>query len=134
MRVNTEAPINRIKISNVIFVHPEDTMMKVEKIFETYSIHHILVIQNDELLGLISKTDLLNLYKEYANQGKIPERNKITAASFMTTKLVTLEGDDSIGLAADIFLSNQFHSLPILENKKLKGIITNHDIIKYCFK
>ena len=52
----------------------------------------------------------------------------------MTTKVVTLDPDDSIGLAADIFLANRFHALPIVEGKNLVGILTTYDLIKFCFQ
>lgn len=132
--MNTEIPVKRIKTSKIIYVSPGDTMLKVEEVFDTFSIHHILVVENEKLMGVISKNDLLRVYKNAVSQGQLPQRDLILASEIMTENPITLDTEDTIGLAADIFLSNQVHSIPILNGDQLSGIITNHDIIKYCFR
>ena len=132
--MNTELPIKKIKTSKIIYVNPSDTMLKVEEIFDLLPIHHVLVLENENLLGVISKSDLLRVYKSSVSQGILPARNMIKASEIMTENLITLDTEDSIGLAADIFLSNKIHSIPIFNGNQLAGIITNHDLIKYCFR
>lgn len=132
--MNTEIPVKRIKTSKIIYVTSGDTMLKVEEIFETFNIHHILVVDNEILMGVISKNDLLSIYKNAVSNGQMPNRSQILAKEIMTENPITLDTEDTIGLAADIILSNQVHSIPILNGDQLAGIITNHDIIKYCFK
>ncbi|MFZ1749784.1 MAG: CBS domain-containing protein [Saprospiraceae bacterium] len=132
--MNTEVPIKRIKTSKIIYVNPNDTMMKVEEVFDTLPIHHLLVLENDQLQGVISKSDLLKVYRKAAKDGVIIDRSTVEAKDFMTDQPITLDVEDTIGLAADIFLANKIHSIPILNGTQLSGIITNHDIIKFCFK
>ena len=132
--MNTEIPVKRIKTSKIIYVSPSDTMLKVEEVFDAFPIHHILVVENEKLMGIISKNDLLKIYKGTVAKGELPQRNHILASDIMTEDPITLDTEDTIGLAADIFLSNQVHSIPILDGDQLAGIITNHDMIKYCFK
>ena len=132
--MNTETPIKKIKTSKIIYVSPTDTMMKVEEIFESLPIHHILVLESETLLGIISKSDLLRVYRSFAAEGTIPDRHNLKAEDIMTADPITLDTEDTIGLAADIFLLNKIHSIPVLNGDQLAGIITNHDIIKYCFK
>jgi CBS domain-containing protein len=57
----------------------------------------------------------------------------MTAEQFMTKYPVQLDPDDSIGLAADIFLANKFHALPIVEDGVLVGLVTSHDLLQYSF-
>lgn len=132
--MNTETPIKKIKTSKIIYVSPTDTMMKVEEIFESLPIHHILVLESETLLGIISKSDLLRVYRSFAAEGTIPDRHNLKAEDIMTADPITLDTEDTIGLAADIILANKIHSIPVLNGDQLSGIITNHDIIKYCFK
>jgi acetoin utilization protein AcuB len=132
--MNTEIPVKRIKTSNIVFVRPDDTMLKVEEIFEHVNIHHILVTEGETLKGIISKNDLLAVYKKSVAQAILPNRSQILAKDFMTENPITLDTEDTIGLAADIFLANKIHSIPVLNGDQLAGIITNHDILKYCFK
>lgn len=132
--MNTEITLKKINTSKIIYVSPKDSILKVEEIFDTISIHHILVLEGETLKGVISKTDLLRMYKESVAKGILPDRSAIKAEEIMTSDLITLDVDDTIGLAADIFLSNKVHSIPLFDGDRLAGIITNHDIIKYCFK
>ena len=112
---------------------PDDSISKVEEIFDLMPIHHVLVLDGEMLVGVISKSDLLKMYKDHITNGILPNRSEIRAKQIMTSDLITLDVDDTIGLAADIFLSNKVHSIPLFDGNKLAGIITNHDIIKYCF-
>ncbi len=132
--MNTEIPLKKIKSSKIVYVSPGDTMMKVEEIFEALPIHHLLVLENENLRGVISKEDLLQVYRQAVSEGKLPDRSAILAEDIMTKDPITLDTEDTIGLAADIFLANKIHSIPILNGDQLSGIITNHDLIKYCFK
>jgi len=132
--MNTEIPLKKIKSSKIVYVSPGDTMMKVEEIFEALPIHHLLVLENENLRGVISKEDILQVYKKAVSEGKLPDRSAILAEDIMTKDPITLDTEDTIGLAADIFLANKIHSIPILNGDQLSGIITNHDLIKYCFK
>ncbi len=132
--MNTEIPVKRIKTSKIVFVRPDDTMLKVEEVFDNINIHHILVTEGEALRGVISKNDLLKVYKKSVEQGSLPDRSQILARDIMTENPITLDTEDTIGLAADIFLANKIHSIPVLNGDQLAGIITNHDILKYCFK
>lgn len=131
--MNTETILKKINTSKIIFVSPNDSISKVEEIFDLMPIHHVLVLDGEMLVGVISKSDLLKMYKDHITNGILPNRSEIRAKQIMTSDLITLDVDDTIGLAADIFLSNKVHSIPLFDGNKLAGIITNHDIIKYCF-
>ena len=132
--MNTETAIKNIMTSRIIFVGRKDTLLKVENIFEEFSIHHVLVVEDSRLYGIISKNDILKIYQKHAAQNNIPNRAQILVSDFMTKDPICLDITDTIGLAADIFLSNKIHSLPVLNGDILAGIVTNHDIIKFCFR
>lgn len=132
--MNTETPVKRIKTSKIVYVGPTDSLLKIEEVFDELPIHHILVVEHNKLHGIISKHDLLKVYRNAVDAGQLPERSKILAKDIMTIDPITLDTEDTIGLAADIILTNQIHSIPVLNGDQLAGIITNHDILKFCFK
>lgn len=49
----------------------------------------------------------------------------------MTKDVKVVQKDDTIYDVAIILSKNEFHSLPVLENEKLVGIVTTTDLIKY---
>ena len=50
--------------------------------------------------------------------------------SIMTPNVVTLTPADTLGEAREIFLTKHIHHIPIVEGKKLVGLLTSWDIFK----
>jgi Predicted transcriptional regulator, contains C-terminal CBS domains len=51
------------------------------------------------------------------------------ANDIMTSGLATMEPDEKINIALEVFKENLFHAIPIVEAGKLVGIVTTFDII-----
>lgn len=94
---------------------------------------HLLVVQNDELWGIVSDRDLRrpDLSDEpdgwhdfYRLDGDYEVRD------VMTTDVVSVKTSDSLEKALQLMTDNKFHALPVLnKNKKLMGIITDFDLM-----
>ena len=131
--MNPSTPVKEVMSEEVFTVKKENTINTINKIFEKKTFHHLPVIDKDRnLVGIISKEDILRLISVRPSFSE-KEFKKIQVGDIMTSKIVSLEPDDTIGLAADIFLANKFHALPVTENRKLMGIITTYDLIKFSF-
>lgn len=50
--------------------------------------------------------------------------------SHMTKDVITLNPDNTLGEARDIMLSKHIHHIPILDGKKLVGMVTSWDMFK----
>ncbi|HQW13164.1 MAG TPA: CBS domain-containing protein [Saprospiraceae bacterium] len=115
-------------IKNITTISPDDKLDVVREIFRSKRLHHLPVVENDKLVGLLTTVDLLWLNRP------LETYNEIKVSDVMTTKLATLESTDKIGSAAELFLLNRFHAVPVVENGKLIGLVTSFDILKYGFK
>ncbi len=120
----------------IITLEPKDNMQKVKKIFESSKIHHLPVIENDKLVGMISKTDLLHFIKGYSGSSYDRIMNDVRLDSFlvkeiMTTGLAKLEPTDKIEVAVEVFKENLFRALPVVEGDFLVGIVSIIDILNY---
>ncbi len=137
--MNPNQSISKVMTKELITVHPDDSVKKVETIFKKNRFHHIPVVEaNNELVGIISKEDFMRLgfVLSLNTTGETWTKNEFTAwcaRDIMTKYPVFLEPEDTLGLAADMFLANKFHALPILDDGELVGIITTHDLISYAF-
>jgi CBS domain-containing protein len=122
-------PISSIMTKEVITVRPDDSLAVVKNILFEKHIHHLPVTDEGKLVGIITSYDLVKLgkcHEDYAD---------ILVKEVMTQKVATLESHEKIGAAAQVFLENLFHGIPIVnEQKELVGIITTHDVLKYEFK
>ena len=138
--MNTNLAVSNIMTTKLITIKPDDTLEVVQKIFKDNLIHHIPVVdKGKQLKGMISKVDMLTFLNGLSTQTTGPTWSKyqfatITASRVMTEELITIEPDDTMGLAADIFLSNKLHALPVVESGELLGLVTSHDLLKFAFK
>lgn len=109
---------------------------QIIEFFTTYKIHHLPVVENDELKGVISYTDVLKFLGEKLLGGKsfsLAELDDVFVVDdVMTKKVVTISPDALIDNAVEILAGNTFQGLPVVdENKKLVGIISNKDIVRF---
>ncbi len=128
-------PVKEIMTKDVIALHLDDTLRLVDKTFDKHHFHHIPILDSKgKVAGMISKEDILRLIsvrQEFTDK----EFGRIKVRDFMSDKLVLITPEDSIGLAADMFITNHFHALPVVdEDDNLQGIVTTHDLIKYAYK
>ena len=113
--------VGSIMTTNLITVGPSDTL----QILVGRRIHHVPVVEDGKLVGLVSIDDLFKLninHSEYINT---------SVSSVMTKKLAKVESGDKIGTAAEVFMEHLFHALPVVDDGVLVGIVTSFDILKY---
>lgn len=120
-------PLSSIMRTDLITVSPDDTLRDVRQIFMRSKIHHIPVVDGDTLVGLLTTYDLFKLGKSREEYAEIP------VSDVMTRRLATLEPHEKVGAAAEIFLENLFHAIPIVKDRRLVGIVTSFDVLKYSF-
>ncbi len=137
--MNPNNAISTIMTTEMVTVNPETILPEIKEIYEKYAFHHLPVLDKKEgLVGIISRQDFLNVgYVLSLNtSGKTYTQKTIEhlmAKDIMTKYPMSVEPEDTIGLAADIFLANKFHALPVLDDKELVGIVTTHDLLGYAF-
>jgi CBS domain-containing protein len=121
--------VSLIMSTNLITIGPEDNLDTARKIFLKHRIHHLPVVSGSKLVGLLTTSDMWNLNE------KFEDYSAISVKKAMTTKLAKLEASSKIGTAAEVFLENLFHALPIVDDQdNLIGIVTTFDVLKYEYK
>jgi CBS domain-containing protein len=129
------SPISNFMTRKLVTVLPSDRLTKVKEIFDTTKIHHIPVVRYTTLVGLVSKTDLMYFIKgvnttEYDEMIQKSRLHNYTVEDIMTEHVATLESTERINVALQLFSENLFHSIPIVDNNELVGMLTTFDIIK----
>lgn len=126
--------VKEIMTTSVITVQADDRLTKVVELLNENPIHHLVVLSEGKVVGVISKKDLMRMHALVSQPEIGSGTYATTAGHIMSENPLTVDPDDSIGLVADIILANQFHSLPVVDEDELVGIITSHDLIKYSYK
>ena len=140
--MNKQMTVGELMTTPVITVAPDDTMDKIQAIFRKNNIHHLPVVDESEVVGMISNTDYMRLLHGFTlfKTEKSEEYNdailrSLLANEVMTRQVAVLNPEDSLEMAAGYFRENLFHALPIVDkkSKKLVGILTTYDLISYAF-
>lgn len=139
MNVQIELPVSSIMTTNLITLDVKDGLDKAEHLFKKYKIRHIPVIEKNKIIGMISMNDLLRI--SFADGAYREEENisssiydMFTLRQLMIGNLETVSPDATIKEVAELLVKREFHSLPVVENGTLKGMVTTTDLIKYLLK
>ncbi len=113
---------------------PSATIGDAAKIFDKHKVHHIPIAIDNTLLGIVSMSDYL-----FFRRGFLDDRddekienirmNNYEVSYIMTKGIATMNSDERINIALEIFKENLFHAIPVVDKGELVGIITTHDII-----
>jgi CBS domain-containing protein len=108
-----------------------DVVNAFEKLME-YKISSLPVVENDKLVGIITATDVgHNLILDKYELGT-------SVAEIMITSVVTISPEDTLETAIKMMKdstssSGILNQLPVMDNGKLIGIISDGDIIQEIF-
>jgi len=98
------------------------------------NIRRLPVLEKDRLVGITTLTDLNQAAPSSATTLSIHELNYLLAKTKIKDilpkkqKVITVTPDTYIETAAKIMRQNKISSLPVIENGKLVGIVTETDI------
>ena len=130
--MNLTIPISNIMTKNVVSVSSFQKLVDVKHIFEKKQFHHhIPVVDNGKLTGIISLTDFLYAIKNasfdddeeiYTTQlvRDIMHENPVTKSSSSTLKDISEE-----------LAKGEVHAIVIADNGVLKGIVSTADVIRF---
>lgn len=142
--------VKNVMSKRVIKIKKGMTYQEVVKIFLKYKISGAPVVdEKDNLIGLISEKDLFRIlypyYKSFyenpelyfdleARENKTLEIKNDPVENFMTHVVITITPETPIMAAGAIMLARGIHRLPVVENKKIVGIVSREDIYRRIFR
>jgi acetoin utilization protein AcuB len=127
--------VGRIMHTDLVTVTPDTTLVQARDIINEKQIKHLLVVdKKEELIGIISDRDLKQSWASPATSLSAHELNyllvKLTVEMIMVKKIITIPPGTTIERAAQIMQENRISALPVVEDKKLVGIITTTDVME----
>ncbi len=136
--MNIYRPVSTIMTTSLKTVLSSSVMTEVADIFENHSFHHIPVISEEHFpVGVISRHDYNQLQHHFTRNGwEIAEASNkryfqsLTADEVMTSCPITLDKDEPITEAVNVFLNNRIHSIIITDVGLCVGIVTPYDLIR----
>ena len=121
--------------TNLITIDEEESMHTAIKLMKENRIRRLPVVKKGKLAGIVTNLDINRESASRATSLAINELNylidKIKIKNIMTKKnLKTISPTDTIEEAALIMSEEKIGVLPVVEDGKLLGIITESDLFK----
>ena len=129
-------PINHIMSTDVQAVQQGQKLSEVYHIMSQSGVHHVPVLDSQQLVGIVSFTDMMQLnfnlqgFDQRGFAEMIDQQFKTT--DIMSQTLTTLNANQSIRDAVNLLADGGFHSLPVTDDDNhLVGMVTSTDLIRY---
>ncbi len=117
--------VKDVMTTPVVMASEGDTAERVAKLMDERNIGSIIVTDaRRKTLGIITERDIV---KRVAAKNLLP--SKVKALDIMSSPLVTVGPKTDLREAARIMSRRAIRRLVVMEDEKLVGIITDHDII-----
>lgn len=135
--MKTYPTITNIMTKNPVTILDTSPLSVVIQTMKENNFNHLPVIDKlNNLIGIISKSDLykraLSLSQEtsgasYSN--KILSGTK--ASEVMTKNPIVVSPDQSLEYAFELLLQGDFHAIPVVEGRRVVGVITSKDMLEF---
>ena len=122
--------IDAIMSTNLVTVEPSATLAEARTRMHDNRIHHIPVVEGDQLVGLVTLTNVLAATDSFLRDDKSRiHANEIGISDAMVTDVATVDVNASLRHAALFLERHKIGCLPVLDDDKLVGIITDTDFV-----
>jgi acetoin utilization protein AcuB len=119
--MNTE-PVRNWMTGRLMTITPQTTLPEAQRIMLECNIRRLLVLEDDKLVGIVTLGDIREAKPSTTKTLSIYELNslldQLTVKDFMTSNPITIAPDATVG------------GLPVVENGRLVGIITETDFCR----
>jgi CBS domain-containing protein len=127
--------VRHIMTAEVRSIDVGESITEAMRLFASYPVHHLPVVDGARLRGILSTADMLKLEyflpKSGAQASAALLNNRFKIEKLMRSPVFTAALDDTIADAALCMVTHAVHALPVVnESNNLLGIVTTTDIMQ----
>lgn len=119
-------------ISNPFTISPDQTIPDAHEIMTQHNVRRLPVVKNGKLVGVVSKEDIVQASPSKATSFSMGEitylLSKTKISQIMSKNLITISSNALLEEAALLMRDNNVSFLPVVDDGKLVGIITESNI------
>lgn len=122
--------IEQIMSRNVYTLTADSPIVDAMKLIELHQIRHIPVVdENDHLIGIISDRDIRDVSPSIFHSTEHLEDFLKPVSSIMKKNVITAHPLDFVEEISSLFYEHHIGCIPIVDDEKVVGIITETDIL-----
>ncbi|MGE5197748.1 MAG: CBS domain-containing protein [Deltaproteobacteria bacterium] len=141
--------VGDIMTRNVITISPDASLKELGLLFKEKRISGIPIVNDDgNLVGIVTISDMLRVLNtiytwrvlKFRADGKLDlsswheeEKLKSKVQDIMTKEVVTLSEQATVDDLMRMVFTKNIHTIPIIKEGKLTGIIGMRDLVYACF-
>lgn len=126
--------VQEIMSTDVKTLERNDNLSLAQDIMKQERIRHFPVLAGSRVVGVVSQRDLLHAtlgsVMDYGEKSEKAYLASVVVKEVMTDPAVTISPQASIKEAAALMVQRRIGCLPVVENDRLMGIVTETDILK----
>lgn len=117
-----------------ISVGPVTPVAEARDLMQRRRIRHLLVLDGERLVGIATDRDIRLNLPSPATSLTVWEINyllaKLTVGEVMTRSVITIRPDRPVAEAVRLMLEHRIGALPVTEESRVVGIITETDLLR----
>jgi CBS domain-containing protein len=118
--------VREVMSTDLVTVAPSAMMSQAVGAMSKAGVGSILVLKDDELLGIFTERDVLRAFDRlHADPARVSPISR-----GMTLHPRTIDPDATVGEAMDRMLDGGFRHLPVMEGGTLVGIVSMRDLAR----
>ena len=127
------SPVKNIMTDHLYVLNIKDPITKAVQMFREHHIRHLPVVNNNQIVGIMSKTDVLRLSfgDNFFDDTDLTFVETLKTEDVMRRNPHTVNENECIRDVARKLMNEDFHALPVVNEKGICGILTTTDIIQY---
>jgi Zn-dependent protease len=116
-------PVGRAMLTDFQFLTPRDSLSRMAQLILAGSQHDFPVIENDRVIGVITRDDFLSALTQHGQN--------IAVSEVMKTNLPEVDSYDMLESALARIQESGVPALPVTHGGRLVGIVTSENITEY---
>jgi len=127
--------VSELMSKKVVVATPETSIMEAERLMVKNGFRRLPIVSEGKVVSVVTVTDILRFFGsgkvfQRLRSGAIYQVLQTPAIETATGDVVMVECNVDAGEAAMIMLEKGVGTLPVLENEKLVGMVTERDFFK----
>jgi len=125
IRFETRVPLGEVMKRNPIMIDIEATVAKAAKVMCREEVGSVIILQHNKPLGIVTEQDI-----NCKVVAKDLRPSTVRVNEIMSTPLITVSADKTVGDAATMMVKHKVRRLPIIDSgHKVIGIVTVRDLL-----
>ena len=127
--------VSQLMTEKVVTALPKTTIFEAEKTMIAQGFRRLPIVSDGKVVGIVTSMDIIRFFGtgevfKHLKSGTITQVLNTPAMEIATKEVATISPEADVGQAAKIMREKNLGALPVVQNERLVGIITERDFFK----